>query len=193
LFAGRMSPMQIHYRVNAGYLPPDHWTQDPNVGGGRIVGEACHFVDFLQFLTSEEPLDVFASSIGGNTGRFAVGDNVEITVRFSGGSLGTITYTALGSKTFSRERIETYCDESVAVLEDFRRLEYVKGAKRKTAKLWNQDMGYHNELEYFLNVSPGEAGRVLRDATLTTLATFAAETSLRTRSSVSIASPGNAS
>jgi predicted dehydrogenase/threonine dehydrogenase-like Zn-dependent dehydrogenase len=189
LFADRTSPMQIHYRVNAGYLPPDHWTQDPDVGGGRIIGEVCHFLDFLRFLTSELPVDVFASSIGGNTGRFGIGDNVELTVRFSGGSLGTITYTALGSKTFSRERIEAYCDASVAVVEDFRKMEFIRGARKKTSKLWNQDMGYRNELEYFLKLPPGEAGMVFRDAALATVATFAAETSLRTRSSVSIALP----
>jgi len=186
LLVRRTSPMQIHYRVNASYLPPDHWTQDPNVGGGRIIGEACHFFDFLQFITSEEPLEVVASSIGGNTGKFGTTDNVELTVRFSGGSLGTIMYTALGSKAFSRERIEVYCDESVAVVEDFRRLEFIQGAKRTTRKLWNQDSGYQRELEYFLKVSPGDAAKCFRDAVLATLATFAAETSLRTRASVSV-------
>lgn len=192
-FAGRTSPMQIHYRVNAGYLPPDHWTQDPNVGGGRIIGEGCHFIDFLQFITSEEPIEIFASSIGGNTGRFSNEDNVELIIRFSGGSLGTISYTALGSKTFSRERAEVYCDESVGVIEDFKRLELIRGARRKTTKLWNQDSGYKHELEHFLKVSPEEARVSFRDAVLTTLATFAAETSLRTRSIVSIENVEHAS
>jgi len=186
LNARRTSPMQIHYRVNAGYLPPDHWTQDPNIGGGRIIGETCHFFDFLQFITSEEPLEVVASSIGGNTGKFGITDNVELTVRFAGGSLGTITYTALGSKAFSRERVEVYCDETVAVLEDFRRLEITRGAKKAVTKLWNQDSGYKRELEYFLTVSPGDAATCFRDTVLATLSTFAAETSLRTRASVSI-------
>ncbi len=186
LLARRTSPMQIHYRVNAGYLPPDHWTQDPNIGGGRIIGEACHFFDFLQFLTSEEPLEVIASSIGGSTGKFGVADNVELTVRFSGGSLGAITYTALGSKAFSRERVEVYWDESVAVLEDYRRLEVIQGTKRSVTKLWNQDSGYKRELEYFLTVSPADASKPFRDALLATLSTFAAERSLRTGARVPV-------
>jgi predicted dehydrogenase len=183
-FTGRTSPMQIHYRVNAGYIPPDHWTQDPGIGGGRIIGEVCHFIDLLQFITSEDPVEVFASSIGGDTGRFALEDNVEICVRFSGGSLGTITYTALGTKTFSRERMEVYCDESVAVLEDFRRLEIIKGAKKKITKLWSQDVGYFNELEHFFKASPSDPKPLLRDAALTTMTTFAAVSSLRTRKNV---------
>jgi predicted dehydrogenase len=178
--------MQIHYRVNAGYIPHDHWTQDPSIGGGRIIGEVCHFIDLLQFITSEVPVDVFASSIGGDTGRFAVEDNVEISVGFSGGSLGTITYTALGTKTFSRERVEVYCDESVAVLEDFRRLEFIKGAKKKSTKLWSQDVGYFNELEHFLKVSASDFEKVLHDAVLTTLTTFAAVSSLRTHKNVAV-------
>jgi predicted dehydrogenase/threonine dehydrogenase-like Zn-dependent dehydrogenase len=188
-FAGRTCPMQIHYRVNAGYIPPDHWTQDTSIGGGRIIGEVCHFIDLLQFITSEVPVEVFASSIGGNTGRFAVEDNVELCVRFSGGSLGTITYTALGTKTFSRERVEVYCDESVAVLEDFRRLEFVKGAKKKNTKLWSQDVGYFNELEHFLKASPSDSEKMLHDAVFTTLATFAAVRSLRTRKGVVVSDP----
>lgn len=187
LFEGRTSPMQIHYRVNAGFLPPDHWTQDPNIGGGRIIGEVCHFIDLLQFITMEDPVEVFASSIGGNTGRFAVGDNVNLSIGFSGGSLGTITYTALGSKAFSRERIEVYCDETIGVVEDFKRLEFIKGAKKKISKLWNQDPGFLNELNHFLTVAPEDARVLMQSAILTTLATFAAETSLRTRTSVSIA------
>ena len=193
LFAGRTSPMQLHFRVNAGYLPPDHWTHDPNVGGGRIIGEGCHFVDFLQYITGEDPVDVFATSIGGKTGRFGVGDNVEMSIRFSGGSLGTITYTALGSKTFSRERVEAYCDGSVAVLEDFRKLEFIKGSKKSTAKLWNQDSGYTRELEHFLTVSSVDASRMVHDAVLTTMTTFAAETSLRRGERVAIDEGGQAS
>lgn len=192
LFARRTSPMQVHYRVNAGYLPPDHWTQDPDIGGGRIIGEVCHFVDFLQFITSEEPIEVYTSSIGGKTGRFGIPDNVEIAIRFSEGSLGTITYSAMGSKGYSRERVEVYCDESVGVVEDFRRLEFIKGAKKKTTKLWNQDSGYKRELEHFLAMSPEEAKASFRGAVLTTLATFAAESSLRTRSIVPIETVGHA-
>jgi len=186
LYSARTVPMQVHYRVNAGFLPADHWTQDPNIGGGRIIGEVCHFIDFIQFITNEEPIEVFAFSIGGNLGRYGITDNVEISIRFSGGSLGTVTYTALGSKTFSRERVEVFCDESVSVLDDFRRLEFTKGSKKKTTRLWNQDMGYTSEIASFLTMSSVEAQASLRSAVLTTLATFAVEASLKTRNSVSV-------
>lgn len=185
-FAGRTSPMVIHYRVNAGFIPLDHWTQNPAIGGGRIIGEVCHFIDFIQFITSEDPAEVFASSIGGNTGRYTQDDNVELVIKFSRGSLGTITYSALGSKTFSRERVEAYCDEAVAVLDDFRSLEFIKGTKRKKTKLWNQAMGYRDELEEFLTIAATDSTDLFRQAILTTLTTFAAVTSLRTNKPVAI-------
>lgn len=192
-FARRRCPMQIHYRVNAGFIPLDHWTQNPVIGGGRIIGEACHFIDLIQFITSEDPVEVFASSIGGNTGKYSPEDNVELIIKFSRGSLGTITYSALGSKAFSRERVEAYCDELVAVLEDFKSLEFIKGSKRKRTKLWNQDMGYHDEIKTFLKLTNDNSKELLRQAALTTLATFAAVTSLRTNKPVAVSHPDGAS
>ncbi|MGA9117264.1 MAG: bi-domain-containing oxidoreductase [Bacteroidota bacterium] len=179
-FGSRTAPMQIAYRVNAGFLPPDHWTLDPQVGGGRIVGEGCHFIDFMQFLTGEDPVWVSGGSLAGETGSFQPHDNVSLTIGFSGGSLGTLAYTALGSKAFSRERVEAFADGSAAVTEDFRTLSLVRGSKRKNERLWNQDMGFGRELEHFLTVPPPDAGAMVRSAALTTLATFAAETALRT-------------
>lgn len=183
---GRTAPLQAHIRVNAGYISSDHWTHDPDVGGGRIIGEVCHFVDYLQFLTGSDPVEVHATSIHGDTGRFLPQDNIALSIAFADGSLGTITYTALGSKAFSRERIEVFCDETVAVLEDFRKLELVRGARKRTRWLWNQDKGFRQEVERFLASDPLNGKEIFRQAVLTTLTTFAAVESLRTRKAVSV-------
>jgi predicted dehydrogenase len=189
-FEQRNSPLVSHFRVNAGFIPAEHWTQDPDVGGGRIIGEVCHFVDYLQFLTDSDPIKVFAQSIGGTTGRFLQDDNVHLSLQFADGSLGSITYTAQGTKMFSRERLEVFCGESVAVLDDFRALEIISAAKRRKKRLWSQDMGYRNELSYFTNGSPEDSAERFRQAALTTLATFAAVESLRTGRPVEITELG---
>jgi predicted dehydrogenase/threonine dehydrogenase-like Zn-dependent dehydrogenase len=181
---GRTAPLQAHIRVNAGFVPPDHWANNPSVGGGRIIGEVCHFVDYLQFLVGSDPVEVHAMSIHGETGRFLEQDNVALSVSFADGSLGTITYTALGSKAFSRERVEVFSDETVAVLEDFRKLELVRGARRRTKRLWNQDKGFRQEVETFLSADPERGREIFREAVLTTLTTFAAVESLRRRKPV---------
>jgi len=185
-FATRNSPLVAHFRVNAGFIPADHWTQDPDVGGGRIIGEVCHFVDYLQFLTNSDPVRVDALSIGGATGRFLQDDNVHLSLQFADGSLGSITYSAQGTRTFSRERLEVFCGESVAVLDDFRALELITGTKRKKRRLWNQDMGYRNELAYFVSASAESSAERFRQAALTTKVTFAAVQSLRTGRPVAI-------
>jgi predicted dehydrogenase len=182
----RTSPLQMIFRVNAGYIPPDHWTQDPAVGGGRIIGEACHYIDFFTYLTGSAPLEVSAASIGGGPTRFLQDDNVSLTLRFGDGSLGTIIYTALGSKTFSRERCEVYCEERVGVLEDFRTLELIKGSRKDRTRLRSQDMGYAAELEQFFRLDRGLSDELFRDAALTTAASFAAVESLHSHQPISV-------
>lgn len=184
--SGRTAPLQAHIRVNAGFISPDHWTNHPDIGGGRIIGEVCHFVDYLQFLTGSDPVEIYASSIQGDTGRFLQQDNVVLSIAFTDGSLGTITYTALGSKAFSRERVEVFCDETVAVLEDFRKLELIRGARKQTMRLWNQDKGFLQEVETFLSADPERGKEIFRQAVLTTLTTFAAVESLRKRKPVAV-------
>ncbi len=187
----KTSPLVAHYRVNAGFIPADHWTQDSQIGGGRIIGEVCHVIDYLQFLTGSDPVRVFATSIGGATGRFLQDDNVHLSIQFADGSLSSITYTAEGTKTFSRERLEVFYGESVAVLDDFRSLEIITGSRKKKRRLWNQDMGYRNELAEFINGSPEDSAERFRQAVLTTRATFAAVESLRTGKPVTLGRRGN--
>ena len=171
-------PLALHYRVNAGFLPPDHWLNDPLQGGGRILGEVCHFVDFLCFLTNAPPVEVETRSLP-NPGQYS-NDNVVCSLRFADGSHGTITYLANGDKSYSKERIEVFGGGSVAVLEDFKRLELVRnGKKRGFRSLLRQDKGHRGEWEAFATAiqTGAESPIPFRELVNTMLATFALEQS----------------
>ena len=114
-------PLALHCRVNAGPVAPNHWLQDPEQGGGRILGEVCHFVDLLIYASGELPAEVHAREVPGG-GEYC-GDNVIVSLRFENGSQGTITYVASGDTAFGKERLEVFGGGCVAVLDDFRRLE----------------------------------------------------------------------
>ena len=131
-------PLAMHYRINAGYLPPDHWINDREQGGGRILGEVCHFVDLLSFLAASPIVEVEGRAVG-NSGRYS-GDDVVVSLRFANGSQGTISYLANGDRSFSKERVEIFGGGSVAVLDDFRHLELVRhGRKEIVNSRWRQD------------------------------------------------------
>jgi predicted dehydrogenase/threonine dehydrogenase-like Zn-dependent dehydrogenase len=148
-FARRNEPFVAHYRVNAGLLPLTHWTQDPVVGGGRIIGEGCHFIDFLTFLAGQAPTRVEARALP-DLGRYRQ-DNVLITLTFPDGSLGEIAYLANGDKSMSKERIEVFCGGKVAVLDDFRRLELVENGQRRVIRSpFGQDKGHQAAWANFL-------------------------------------------
>jgi predicted dehydrogenase len=144
--ADRTEPMYVHYRVNAGFIPTKHWVHDPVQGGGRIMGEACHFVDFITFLTGAAPVSVTAHALP-DVGKYH-GDNVSMTFTFPDGSIGVVDYLANGDKSFPKERVEVFCGERVAVLDDFRSLETVK-AGRKSVKKSSQDKGHLAEMQAF--------------------------------------------
>ena len=140
--------LALHYRVNAGALSPDHWINDPEIGGGRIVGEVCHFVDLLSFLAGAFPIEVYARTLA-NNGLYS-DDNVLISLRFENGSEGTIHYLANGDRAFAKERIEVFGGGAVAVLDDFRKLEMARfGKKRSVLSRWQQDKGHRAEWQAF--------------------------------------------
>ncbi|MGL9620804.1 bi-domain-containing oxidoreductase [Bradyrhizobium sp. U531] len=123
----RLSPMIVNYRMNAGYIPADHWVHGPH-GGGRNIGEACHIYDLFNALTGSQPVEVQARSIVPASGHWRRNDNFVATVRYADGSLCTLTYTSLGSKEFPKERFDIFVDGKVLVLDDYKRLD-VTGAK----------------------------------------------------------------
>ena len=141
-------PLFCSYRVNAGYLPPNHWTQDPEQGGGRLVGEACHFVDFITYLVGEAPSSISAHSLP-DLGRYNQ-DNFLLACEFPDGSLGAVSYLANGDRSFGKERLEVFCGGRTAMLDDFRRLELVSGGRRKSNRsLLRQDKGHQAEWQAF--------------------------------------------
>ena len=143
-------PFVFHYRINAGFIPRAHWTQDPEVGGGRILGEVCHFIDLLCFLCSQPVVSV-SGALMPNAGRYS-DDNLAATLRFDDGSIGTITYTANGDRSFSKERVELFVQGSVAVLDDFRELRTVKNGKQRVYRSnLRVDKGHRGEWAAFAN------------------------------------------
>lgn len=181
------SPLSMHYRVNAGYLPLDHWLHDPEQGGGRIIGEACHFIDLLTYLNGAPPARVSARGLPDNQ-RYRE-DNVVITLEYPGGSIGTISYLAAGDRSFPKERIEVFGGGRVAVLDDFRRLETVRNGRRKVRRAWlRQDKGHRNEWRAFTQALANNNSPPIPYEHLVgvTLASFAAVEALRSGESVKI-------
>ncbi len=147
-FAQSKQPFVMQCRVNGGFIPAESWIQDPVEGGGRIVGEACHYVDLLTFLCGSEPVSVYAEQMD-DAGIYR-GDNAVITIRFRNGSVGTIVYTANGDPSVPKERVEVVGDGAIAVLDDFRRLEITRSGKsRKSSSALRQDKGHEGEWQAF--------------------------------------------
>lgn len=144
-------PLNVLYRVNAGAVLGDSWIQDPDVGGGRIIGEVCHFVDFLTFLTGSLPVRAYAAAVRGAGN---ANDTLSITLSFADGSLGTIGYYANGSRSIPKEYIEVYSCGSTLILRDFTVLE-AYGAKKRTFRLLNQDKGQKAMVQAFLAAAKG--------------------------------------
>jgi predicted dehydrogenase/NADPH:quinone reductase-like Zn-dependent oxidoreductase len=142
-------PLALHYRINAGMIPRDHWVQDPEQGGGRILGEVCHFVDFLTFLVGAPPVEVHARPLA-NPGPYS-DDNIVIALEFANGSQGTISYLANGDRSYSKERLEVFGGGAVAVLDDFRSLELIRHGRKKVFRSrFCQDKGHRAEWQAFV-------------------------------------------
>lgn len=148
----RQDPMVINYRVNAGFVPPEHWVHSEEEGGSRVIGEMCHFVDVMQCLTGSNPIRVYAERISGNNRTSLNSDNVAITLKFKDGSVGSIIYSASGDKAYSRELIEIFSEGSTIVMQDYKETSFYKSGKRKTFKTSNQDAGHKEELQHFFDV-----------------------------------------
>ncbi|SOC02106.1 predicted dehydrogenase [Alloalcanivorax xenomutans] len=134
-------PKSFIMTMNAGAIPADHWTQDIEVGGGRIIGEACHFIDLMRFLAGSEIVSVQARRMGEAPGIAITEDKAAITLGFSDGSFGTIHYLANGAANFPKERVEVFAAGKVLQLDNFRKLRGFGWAGFKKMNLWHQDKG----------------------------------------------------
>lgn len=165
----------ITYRINAGAVPADSWIRDPQLGGGRIIGEVCHFVDLIHYLTGEWVTDVHAIAA-------AATDTLTVNLRLERGSIAALSYFANGDRAFPKERVEVFTQGAVGVLDDFRTLEITRNGKREKHGRWKQDKGFAAEVAAFAKAVRGEAGAPISLESLvhTTRVTFAIETSIST-------------
>lgn len=179
----RNEPLHAHYRINAGYLPLNHWAQDPNLGGGRIIGEACHFIDLISFLVGAPPVSVTAHALP-DQGKFYE-DNVSMTFTFPDGSIGVVDYLANGDKSHPKERLEVFCEGMIAVLDDYVSLTTIKDGK-KSVQSGAQDKGWKNEITAFVkSIREGTEPPIPYEQLIgVTKSTFAAVKSIRTRQSI---------
>jgi predicted dehydrogenase/threonine dehydrogenase-like Zn-dependent dehydrogenase len=171
-------PFIMHYRVNAGSLPPDHWINDHEQGGGRILGEVCHFVDMLSFLAGSVPAAVQTRSLPTSNDE----QDVVASIEFADGSLGTISYICSGDRAYSKERVEVFGSGCVAVLDDFRSLDLVRHGKKQSARSGlRQDKGHVAEWGAFSECirNGGPAPIPLEEIVASTLATIRIVDSLR--------------
>lgn len=141
LLAPVREPKTFIMTMNAGAIPADHWTQDPSVGGGRIIGEACHFIDLMRFLAGCEITFVQARRMGDSPGVVVTEDKAVITLGFADGSFGTIHYLANGSASFPKERVEIFAAGRVLQLDNFRKLKGFGWPGFSRMNLWRQDKG----------------------------------------------------
>jgi predicted dehydrogenase len=173
-------PLMMSYRVNAGAIPRKHWIQDADRGGGRILGEVCHFVDFMTYMTGALPARVWSRVLP--NGAAYCDDNVAATLEFSDGSIGCILYVANGDKSLAKERFEAFSGGRAAVLDDFRRLELRYNGRVKLHRaLLRQDKGHRSEWCAFADAIVKNRPSPISTAELvaTSLATFAMVKSAR--------------
>lgn len=134
-------PMSFIMTMNAGTIPANHWTQDNAVGGGRIIGEACHFIDLMRYLSGSEIVSVQAQRMGDNPTVPVTEDKASITLGFADGSFGTIIYLSNGATSFPKERVEVFAAGGVLQLDNFRKLKGFGWKGFKKMNLWKQDKG----------------------------------------------------
>jgi len=186
-FADIREPLAIHCTVNTGSVPQDSWVYDPADGAGRIIGEVCHFVDLIQYLTSAQPQRVFAESMAPRHSHQT--DNLALTLRMDDGSVGSIQYVSCGDKTYPRERLTIFGGGAVGLIDNFRSAHFVRQGKTARFRHWlAADKGHRAELEAFVDaIRIGSTPPIpLDDYARTTLATFALEDSLNTLAPVEV-------
>lgn len=186
--AHRAGALTISYRVNAGRVPEDHWQLDEGEGGGRILGEVCHFVDFVQYLTDSSPRSVCAASVATSPAYCETDDSASISMAMNDGSLASILYASSGDASVPKERIEVFCDGMIVTMEDFKSGDIVRSGRRTKLRGGARDKGHAAELEAFISAvrTGSEPPISLQSLAATSLATLAVIESLRAGTSVGV-------
>jgi len=187
-FTGRQAPLSILYRINGGRIPRESWVQDPVQGGGRIIGECCHFIDLMQFLTGAKIVRVFAESITSRDHAITDVDSVFISLKFADGSNGTIAYLAEGDKALPKERVEIFGGGKTFVIDDFRYTFSYADGKESKGSLAKQDKGQAEQIKHVCSMvlTGGDSPIALDDLANTARATFRILESLRTGNAVEV-------
>ena len=149
--AVKQQPMSVVYTCNAGAIPSESWVHDAERGGGRIIGEACHFIDICRFLTGSPILSIHSSVMGGDSEAAKNLDTVTLSLKFENGSIGTVHYFANGHRSFPKERIEVFQSGGVAVLDNFTKLKSYGFDKLRSKSLLRQDKGVVRCAEAFID------------------------------------------
>ena len=185
-FEDRVEPIYAHYRVNAGLIPSSHWLHDLSQGGGRLIGEGCHFIDYLVFLVGQIPESVHTQALPDN-GKYK-NDNFLITMTFSDGSIGTISYLANGNKSVGKEYLEVFCGGKVGILDDFRKLQLFGQSADRKREYFKQDKGHASAWNEFVNavINNSEAPIPYEELIGTAYVILACDQSMRTSQPVNI-------
>ena len=171
-FKNISEPLVVNIRVNAGLIHKGHWIQDPEVGGGRIIGEVCHFIDLMQYFTDSEPVSVYAEAVSTANSIMTPSDNIAVVIKFSNGSVGNLSYLANGDSSLPKERIEVYGAGKTGIVNDFRDGMIFRNGK--SLKLSSNGKGHKEEIVNYLTalVTDGVSPLGFRSICLTTLTTF---------------------
>jgi predicted dehydrogenase len=179
------TPVNIIATMNAGFIPKDVWVHDMQVGGGRIIGEACHYIDLCSYLAGSKVVSVCMNAMGKNPAEDT--DNASIFLKYLNGSTAVINYFANGSKSYSKERVEVYSQERTMVMDNWRKVQFYgfKGASNSSGK---QDKGHFNQFQKLIDQHKkgGEPIIPFDSIVNTTKASFAAITSLKEGKWISI-------
>ncbi|MEE2698559.1 MAG: bi-domain-containing oxidoreductase [Pseudomonadota bacterium] len=181
-FKDRKEPLAMIYRVNAGRIlknDPLAWVHDVESGGGRIIGEACHFIDTMQFVTGASPIDLQVCGVNPNRLDLAANDIISLTISFDDGSMGTLHYFSNGDTSMAKERFEVFGQERIAVLDDYKRLDLIANGRTVRNSSRTVQKGYKEESEAFLRAcKSGVAPIPISSIIETTLVTLLAEDDL---------------
>ncbi len=181
------TPMILNYTINAGFIPKSSWIQDDKVGGGRIRGEVCHFIDLASQITSARAEQIYTQGVTGSKGGYLTTDNVTLQCRMSTGSIVNITYTAMGDKSYPKESIVVFSEGRVLALTDFRHCEVTADGKTKTLYSGSQNKGFAGEIDHLAHiVENGQSVAELNSYFHSTAAALAAVDSLHTGRPVAV-------
>jgi len=182
------TPLIMNYVINAGDIPPEHWVQNPDIGGGRIIGEVCHFLDFLQFISNSKPNRVFAISLKTDNKKFENDDSVHICISYEDGSIGNITYHAVGDKSLPKEFFEVNADNKTVKMYNFYITEFYKNGHKSKYRSKGQDKGFAQEYQQFFDsiITNNPSPISFESLYLTTLSTFRIIESIKTGLALSV-------